>query len=402
MGQKLVRQSLSTNALRESTRTGALSLSDHHSCWCAWCTKYILLWSDLELHHIWRKDDLRSLLPGESFPLDCTVPVHKRTCHRKKLQDYANTASRHLLDLTQRSKAVFERTCAESFFEGNLNKNVFLREWARWQWPEEKSSHVIYELNALTGSKLSIELARKVSHSGGTWLDETRIDKNPTWLLYSGSVLMNGGYHVEARARFGEFEANIPRWHRHSSEPYIIYSRRKAIMSCKVDDAKEAVERAREQRELYVLRTAFVSLGWAYFGTRNYFAARDAFEGMLAWPGTSSSWWHVAEQQFGLGCCDIYLQEGKKSVRRAVEELIQAQYICALLALQAIPIPDPRINTHDGPISLTPSDVLHWLCGLHENELPRQLMEEIRHEAIIDSHLRDALCTTLTRPNAVA
>ena len=361
--------------------------------------RYINLWSDLEAHHIWRKNDLKELLDGEPFPIDCVVPVHKKSCHRKKLQDYADTAGRQLLDAGKLSTTAFDQTCINPFLEGNLDRNVFLREWARRERPEDQRKHVIFQLNALTGSQLGAILAYQTGSTGVTWLAGSRIPHDPVWLLYSGSVLMSGGYRDAAAVRFGEFESSIPRWRRCSSEPYIVYARRRAIMSCRVNDSKDAVKLAKEQKEAYVMRTALVSLGWAYFGARNYGAARDAFEDILSWPGRQSmSWWHVAEQQFGLGCA-VYFQEGANSTKRAVRNLLTSQYIFAMLGLQGIPVPDPRKETQDGPCHITPTNVLHWLCNLHAKELPRRQMVEIRREMIVDSGLRDALCNTLTRPN---
>lgn len=394
---------LSTAVLLSNKDLGfGLRLADHHCCWCAWCFDYITRRSDLERHHIWPKGALIALLGKNNFPTDCLVPVHKQGCHREGFQKCSDIAGTVFSELGSLDSSETDETCHAAFFEGNLTRAVFVREWASRHYdelltPDERHHNLIHQLNALAGSALANPLTgRGRGLSKISWLED-RIrgeDISSELLTYAGSVLVNSGHIDEGWKFYQQVSSAVPRWRRNSNELNGVIKRRLAAATCELKHSIEAVKLAEHQQ--YTLRTALLSLAWSRVRCGEYTKALDTFEDITSLVPGPISWLHRAGQDFGRGCA-TYLQGGSERLERSLGMLFRAQYIYALLGLQGTPIPDPRIEARSAPELVTPTDVVIWLGEKHAQRLPRGLLTDIRKREV--GPLRKPLMDTLKRPN---
>src|SRR5437870_4244712 len=111
--------------------------------------------------------------------------------------------------------------------------------------------------------------------------------------------------------------------------------------------------------------------------------ARSSFDKVTSEIVTPLSLWHRAEQEFGAGCA-MYLEQKCKmesksrTLRDVLARILRAQYIRAVLALQGIPVPDPRLTGHPGPELVTPTDVMLWISQDYGGAMPPDYMTELR------------------------
>jgi hypothetical protein len=218
--------------------------------------------------------------------------------------------------------------------------------------------------------------------------------KDRELLVYSGSELVNSGRIWDGWQRYQGVLAEAPRVRKLSSKLYAKVARVRAIVTFETKHSKEALELSEEDK--YTLRTALLSSGWSKIKVGDYTGARDAFDSITSWVVGDVSWWHRAEQEFGVGCT-MYLEHKAEKLKEALERLLRAQYIFALLALQGTPVPDPREVGHPGPVRVTPTEVILWIAQDYGAVMSLAYMTDLRKEAL--RYLKDSLLEILRREN---
>jgi hypothetical protein len=185
------------------------------------------------------------LLPGSDFPRDCIVPVHKNICHRENIQPICNAAGTNLLAARYLTCVDLDHTCLESFYRGDLNRAIFLREYQRRKFGKagdksESYKNLLFGLNPLAGSALAERVIRKRPE----WLNGklyAAASPDSQLLVSAGNILVNCDLIQQGWERYRAVEGELPRWRKKNSRLYPLFKRRIGVVTSEIADSEDAL-----------------------------------------------------------------------------------------------------------------------------------------------------------------
>ena len=242
-------ESLAPAVLVQLGKEAALSLSDHHSCWCAWCLEYIRSRRQLQLHHMIGKAGLRDLFGQRRFLDSWLVPVHAEGCHGA-IQRFTDSATTAIIGAKNMQASELIGSAREAFFAGDMNRALYLREIALRRYPRQDQAdrlktNVIHQFNCSAGSMLVTKLLLAASTVARQWRERLS-DRwmrqylgDPTtnlpWQFYAEDVFANGGLFEKAASVLHEADVSHPRWRKQSHSTWGALVRRRALLNAVVD-----------------------------------------------------------------------------------------------------------------------------------------------------------------------
>jgi hypothetical protein len=410
-----------------------VNLADSYGPWCAWCLQYLCpspptpcAGLDVHRHHMIRRNwiELNLTYSRRDFrrhPLEWTVFVHE-ACHRGRatrgspptLQSYTDAISRNLQGLDPNS--------TDFLGEDRLAK---LQE--RFNTLDERARETheagLYQLSMVFKGFRSAVQERIEKRPGPTELGAQEVgslagvrhrtplklpardalERDPRLAYHLANYFSDRGMLQEAVATLEKGDEEL---RRSSARAQDEYATDRLLRHAQVlRSANAAAEALSEEREGYRAHTALVMTAWVEFGRGRYGGSLEAADALLS-PTTSIAWLFRAEGCFAKAATMlsdplVHGPEARERNRQAYQFLVQAQYICVLLGLQATPHPEVRDRLHmaKGDVrqqwSTTPGDVLLESGGFDRLAFAAKELAELRVEAILASGLRTQIIASL-------